>query len=127
MRPPTPFIPAGCCARDHRRFRLGPGRGASQVNPFHPDQDRPHNVSAERADEKGPVTSISVTPVAGLPEITPGTDLAALIESVARRFRASTSAVQITLDLPPNLPTVMADRDRIAGVLPKLLHNAMKY
>jgi len=54
-------------------------------------------------------------------------DLAALIESVARRFRASTSAVQITLDLPPNLPTVMADRDRIEEVLQNLLDNAMKY
>jgi PAS domain S-box-containing protein len=54
-------------------------------------------------------------------------DLAALIESVARRFRVRASDAQITLDLPPNLPTVMADRDRIEEVLQNLLDNAMKY
>jgi PAS domain S-box-containing protein len=54
-------------------------------------------------------------------------DLAALIESVARRFRIRAPTVQITLDLPPNLPTVMADRERIEEVLQNLLDNAMKY
>lgn len=54
-------------------------------------------------------------------------DLAALIESVARRYRASAPDVRITLELPPNLPTVMADRDRVEEVLQNLLDNAMKY
>jgi PAS domain S-box-containing protein len=35
--------------------------------------------------------------------------------------------VSITLDIPPNLPTVMADRDRIEEVLQNLLDNAIKY
>jgi coenzyme F420-0:L-glutamate ligase/coenzyme F420-1:gamma-L-glutamate ligase len=44
-------------------------------------------VSAERADDKGPVTGISITGVAGLPEITAGADLAALITGAAPDLR----------------------------------------
>jgi coenzyme F420-0:L-glutamate ligase/coenzyme F420-1:gamma-L-glutamate ligase len=43
-------------------------------------------VSVKGADEKGPVT-ISITPVTGLPEVTPGTDLAALVETAAPALR----------------------------------------
>ena len=35
--------------------------------------------------------------------------------------------MSIMLDIPPNLPTVMADRDRIEEVLQNLLDNAVKY
>jgi PAS domain S-box-containing protein len=54
-------------------------------------------------------------------------DLPPLIESVVRRLHAKSPEVSVTLDLPPNLPTVMADRDRIEEVLQNLLDNAVKY
>ena len=54
-------------------------------------------------------------------------DLCNLIEGVTRRFRARSPGVSIMLDIPPNLPTVMADRDRIEEVLQNLLDNAVKY
>jgi PAS domain S-box-containing protein len=76
-------------------------------------------------------------------------DLEHLIQTVVRRLRASLTRqdqgegfapaldstisrpsghdVSIALDIPPNLPTVMADRDRIEEVLQNLLDNAIKY
>src|SRR5207248_5087501 len=54
-------------------------------------------------------------------------DLPPLIEGVVRRLQAKSPGVSVTLDLPPNLPTVMADRDRIEEVLQNLLDNAVKY
>src|SRR6266702_2067801 len=75
-------------------------------------------------------------------------DLPPLIESVVRRLqskyvgargtgetvvaplvgaRGESGEVNIALDLPPHLPTVMADRDRIEEVLQNLLDNAVKY
>ena len=66
-------------------------------------------------------------------------DLSSLIESVVRRLqskyvvaplvgaRGELGDVSVTLDLPPYLPTVMADRDRIEEVLQNLLDNAVKY
>jgi PAS domain S-box-containing protein len=54
-------------------------------------------------------------------------DLANLIEGVVRRLQAKAPDVTINLDIPDNLPTVMADRDRIEEVLQNLLDNAIKY
>jgi len=54
-------------------------------------------------------------------------DLASLVQGVARRLRAKSPDVAVELDLPENLPTVMADRDRIEEVLQNLLDNAIKY
>src|SRR5205085_2064566 len=54
-------------------------------------------------------------------------DLPGLIERIARRLQVKSPGVSIQLDLPPNLPTVMADRDRIEEVLQNLLDNAVKY
>ncbi|MFL5657765.1 MAG: sensor histidine kinase [Ktedonobacteraceae bacterium] len=54
-------------------------------------------------------------------------DLPPLIEGVVRRLQAKSPDVSVTLDLPANLPTVMADRDRIEEVLQNLLDNAVKY
>ena len=54
-------------------------------------------------------------------------DLGYLIRSVVRRLRAKTPGVNIMLSIPPQLPTVMADRDRIEEVLQNLLDNAVKY
>ncbi len=54
-------------------------------------------------------------------------DLEYLIRSVVRRLRAKTAGVNIMLSIPPQLPTVMADRDRIEEVLQNLLDNAVKY
>jgi signal transduction histidine kinase len=54
-------------------------------------------------------------------------DLGHLIEGVVRRLKVGSPEVEISLDIPPHLPTVMADRDRIEEVLQNLLDNAMKY
>ena len=54
-------------------------------------------------------------------------DLSHLVETVVRRQQAKNPDFSVTLDIPPNLPTVMADRDRIEEVLQNLLDNAMKY
>jgi PAS domain S-box-containing protein len=54
-------------------------------------------------------------------------DLPLLIEGVVRRQQAKSPGISVTLDLPPNLPRVMADRDRIEEVLQNLLDNAIKY
>jgi PAS domain S-box-containing protein len=54
-------------------------------------------------------------------------DLGHLIESVVRRLGAKNPEVRITKYIPENLPTVMADRERIEEVLQNLLDNAIKY
>jgi signal transduction histidine kinase len=54
-------------------------------------------------------------------------DLEYLIRSVVRRLSAKTPGVKIIVSIPPQLPTVMADRDRIEEVLQNLLDNAVKY
>lgn len=54
-------------------------------------------------------------------------DLSHLVRGVVRRLQAKSPDFTVTLDLPPNLPTVMADRDRIEEVLQNLLDNAIKY
>ena len=54
-------------------------------------------------------------------------DLSHLVETVVRRQRAKNPDFSVTLDIPANLPPVMADRDRIEEVLQNLLDNAMKY
>ncbi len=61
-----------------------------------------------------------------LMEIVP-LDLAPLIEGVTRRLQAKSPNIEVTLDIPANLPPVMADRDRIEEVLQNLLDNAVKY
>ena len=54
-------------------------------------------------------------------------DVASLVETVVRHLHARSPEVTVTLDIPPHLPTVMADRDRIEEVLQNLLDNAIKY
>src|SRR5437660_8982270 len=54
-------------------------------------------------------------------------DLSHLVQGVVRRLQAKSQDFTVTLDLLPNLPTVMADRDRIEEVLQNLLDNAIKY
>ncbi len=61
-----------------------------------------------------------------LMEIVP-LDLPPLIAGVTRRLQAKSLNVEVTLDVPEHLPTVMADRDRIEEVLQNLLDNAVKY
>ena len=54
-------------------------------------------------------------------------DLASLVRGVVQRFRVKSPDVAIRLELPQQLPAVMADRDRIEEVLQNLLENAVKY
>lgn len=54
-------------------------------------------------------------------------DLSSLIQTVSLRLRVKSPDVTVKLDLPPHLPAVMADPDRIEEVLQNLLDNAVKY
>jgi PAS domain S-box-containing protein len=54
-------------------------------------------------------------------------DLSHLITTVVHRLQVKSPDVKVELNLPPNLPIVMADRDRIEEVLQNLLDNAIKY
>ncbi len=59
-------------------------------------------------------------------ELTP-LDLSNLVQKVTHRLQVTSPSVTVIVNLPPNLPTVMADRDRIEEVLENLLDNAVKY
>lgn len=57
------------------------------------------------------------------------TKLAPLVETIARRFRQQFEAKRINLDLnlPANLPLILADEHRILQVLTNLTSNALQY
>ncbi len=54
------------------------------------------------------------------------TDVAALVESARTAFTSGGGRHTVKIDLPPDLPRVMADRERIAQVLGNLLANAAR-
>jgi PAS domain S-box-containing protein len=54
-------------------------------------------------------------------------DLKPLIEKMVRRLYVKNPEFTVTLDISADLPTVMADRERIEEVLQNLLDNAVKY
>lgn len=53
--------------------------------------------------------------------------LGPLLEANGELFQAQTSRHQLTWELPPDLPPVLADRDAVDRVLKNLLSNALKY
>ncbi|WP_161975193.1 PAS domain-containing sensor histidine kinase [Tengunoibacter tsumagoiensis] len=54
-------------------------------------------------------------------------DLEHLIRKMIRRLHAKAPDVEVSLSFPPQLPTVMADQERIEEVIQNLLDNAVKY
>ena len=56
-------------------------------------------------------------------------DLVALINQVAESFRGQMveKSLELVLDLPPNLPPVRGDEDRVTQILENLTSNAWKY
>lgn len=54
-------------------------------------------------------------------------DLAEIAREQVELAKARTSRHTITLEVPPSLPPVRCDRDRVAQVLSNLIGNAMKY
>ena len=54
------------------------------------------------------------------------TEVAALVEGARTAFLSGGGRHAVTIDLPPDLPRVMADRERIAQVLGNLLGNAAR-
>src|SRR5919202_4509722 len=55
------------------------------------------------------------------------TELSRLLEASGARLRAREPARSLALDVPPELPSVLADEQRIAQVLDNLLTNAARY
>ena len=54
-------------------------------------------------------------------------DCNALVRDVVATFRPLTDSHQLRLDLEPALPTIVADRDRLAQAITNLVSNAVKY
>ncbi len=54
-------------------------------------------------------------------------DVAALVEQARSTFLRGESRRKLVIDLPPNLPLVMADKRRVVQVLVNLLSNAAQY
>ena len=55
------------------------------------------------------------------------TDVAVLVEHARKTFRSGGRTNPVHIDLPPDLPRVLADRQRIAQVLGNLLTNAARH
>jgi len=53
--------------------------------------------------------------------------LTPLIERIVAKFRTQTTQHEFIIDLPPNLPVIMADENRISQLISNLLSNAIKY
>ncbi len=99
---------------------------------FEPEVVRPRLVAIEEEADRlnklvGNLLYASRIQAGGLQMDIAALDLGLLIEGVVRHLEARRPDLNVTLDLPPNLPTVMADRDRIEEVLQNLLDNAVKY
>ena len=58
---------------------------------------------------------------------TEATDLAALVDRARNTFLAGGGRDRLSIDLPPGLPPVMADRRRVEQVLGNLLSNAARH
>ena len=56
-------------------------------------------------------------------------DMHLLLESMAEKFglQAQKKEISLVIDLPPNLPTLIADGDRLAQVFTNLVDNALRY
>ena len=99
---------------------------------FEPEVVRPRLVAIEEEADRlnklvGNLLYASRIQAGGLQMDITALDLGALIAGVVRHLEASRPDVHVTLDIPTNLPTAMADRDRIEEVLLNLLDNAVKY
>ncbi len=99
---------------------------------FDPDVMRSRLVAVEEEADRlnklvGNLLYASRIQAGGLQMDIAALDLHSLIEGVVRRLEARRLNVNVILDIPPNLPPVMADRDRIEEVLQNLLDNAVKY
>ena len=65
---------------------------------------------------------------AGTLSVTPEpTDVADLVEQARKTFLSSSGRHTVQIDLPPDLPRVRADRQRLVQVLNNLFSNASKY
>ena len=90
-----------------------------------------HRIIREQADQmQGLITDLlDVARIdAGTLSISPdSSDLAVLVDRARNTFLSGGARHDIRLDLPPDLPWVMADRRRIVQVLGNLLSNAARH
>jgi signal transduction histidine kinase len=54
-------------------------------------------------------------------------NLKTIIEQIAERYRTQSDRHEIIIDLPPEIPILLADEDRLRQVISNLLSNAIKY
>ncbi len=103
-----------------------------ETSDMHPTEVRQfHRIILEQTDRMraliGDLLDVAQIETGTLPVSPEPTDVATLIDEASNSFRLSGHGHVIDIDIPPNLPWVMADRSRIAQVLSNLLGNAARH
>ncbi len=100
--------------------RAGPGR-AARVLPHHRRASQPHARAHRDLLDAGRIEAgtLSVAPEPS--------EVAALVDRARSTFLSAGGRHTVLIDLPPDLPRVMADRPRIVQVLNNLLSNAARH
>jgi PAS domain S-box-containing protein len=98
--------------------------GAAETRQF-------HRIIADQSEQMrrliGDLLDVARIETGALPVDPEPADLKALVGQAADRFAAAGAANPLTVDVPADLPMVMADRHRIVQVLGNLLANAAGY
>ena len=99
---------------------------------MHPAEVRQfHRIIFEQTDRMRELIAdlLDVARIAtGTLSVSPGpTDVAVLTDEVGSAFRIAGHSQILRIDIPPDLPSVMADRSRIVQVLGNLLANAARH
>ena len=103
-----------------------------EVSQMHPTEVRQfHRIILEQTDRMraliADLLDVARIETGTLPISPEPTDLAALVDDAGNAFRLAGSRHNLRVDIPPDLPWVMADRFRIVQVLSNLLTNASRH
>ena len=103
-----------------------------EVAPMHPTEVRQfHRIILEQTDRMraliADLLDVARIETGTLPVSPEPTDLATLVDEAANAFRLAGSRHNLRLEIPADLPWVMADRFRIVQVLNNLLTNAGRH
>ena len=88
-------------------------------------------IIGEQADHMrdliGDLLDVARIETGALPVAPEPADVATLVDEARSRFQSGGGRTNLVIDLPPDLPRVMADRRRIVQVLNNLLSNAARH